>query len=157
MLLNTRCQFSPLAVFKLKKHYPSERTSANIWSSSGYACLIKKTGTKRVMYRNELKYTRWCVERRSTKDSSSWAHNTSLSVMTDNRQRTFEHELGWRFHAIWFYVDKVFHFTLYKFKRISRHPKPFLTAAWLAQVIESRTVVQMILGSSLRPDQHSGS
>ena len=69
--------------------------------------------------------------------------------MTDNRQRTFEHELGWRFHAICFYVDKVFHFTLYKFKRISRHPKPFLTAAWLAQVIESQTVVQMILGSGL--------
>ena len=33
----------------------------------------------------------------------------------------------------------------------------FLTAAWLAQLVERRTAVREVEGSSPRPDQHSGS
>ena len=32
-----------------------------------------------------------------------------------------------------------------------------LVAAWLAQLVEHRTVVREVEGSSPRPDQHSGS
>ena len=59
-----------MAVFKLRTHYPTGRTWANICSSSGYASQVYKTGTRRIIRLDELSFE-IRLERRTTKDSSS--------------------------------------------------------------------------------------
>ena len=45
------------------------------------------------------------------------------------------------------------------FQKVSMFPLtyPYLTAAWLAQLVERQSVVREVEGSGPRPDQHSGS
>ena len=42
-------------------------------------------------------------------------------------------------------------------KHCKRLQKLAMTAAWLAQLVECQSVVREVEGSSLRPEQHSGS
>ena len=59
-----------LAVFILRTHYPSERTWANICSSSGLCVSSIKTSTRRIMRLDELSFE-IRLERSTTKGSSS--------------------------------------------------------------------------------------